>query len=316
MVAESDPVTIAEGWYSFTTNDAGEVTLKTLNNEYANTADSITIATAKATITGISGYTANKNTVLNVVNEDGTVISYTGINNFPAKTAGFEDSVLYTYAKDGKVLKTVTVYVAGAPVTSNLNLAYCAGAWDSSETGATTDYTTYMFYVDGVMQFIKLEEAATAGYVYDLTVADGEYTATKVGAYGVSDGDNDADITTGTVNAGYSMFKMGVANQTYYADFNLTTFAYNYYEYATIDTIDENYFTTVAVEAEDVADSVCGIAVDANTYYFDSNTRVYDTTGAGATEITEGDVFVAYIDEDASVAYNGEQYAAIIWIVG
>ncbi len=311
-------ITLVDTWFSYTKNADGEVTLKSLNNTYANAVENtINVVSSRATIGGISGYTANSKTVLTVVDAKGNAATYTGIGNFPIKDYVNADA-LYTYGANSKVLKNVTIYTDVVP--TDALVGYCAFLWSTDANGYT-----YMFYVDGVPTMITLEDSlATSpfdqgtGKVYDLTYENGAYTTDKnhvAGAYTNTVADTDE----------------GVMNGGLYGVFNGVTFTYDYVETATIDTIDDGFFTTTAIEQEDWDDSnykkwtaLLGGATDyatwqafvgAQTVYFDANTAVYDVSGGSATEISEGDVFIAYIDEDASAAYNGAQYASIIWII-
>ena len=303
--------TVAAGWMRYTTNDAGEVTLKALSSDYAKV-ETVTVEPAKATTGGSK--TADSKTVLTLIDGDGNAVVYTGIANFVDKTG----SALVTYGYEGKVAKTITMVVPS--INTALNLAYCVA--DLGQSGAGY---TYQFMVDGATQYITLDTASCyAGYIYNLTSNDGDYTATLLGYYGNVNPnvpDDDADATTGVVNAGYGMDFTGAgvpgSDLQNYGVMNRINSTWAYYEWAVVDTVDETYFTTTAVKntAEDIADSAAGKAVNAYTYYYDGNTVIYDATGMGATEISEGDVFIAYVDESASATYNGEAYVSYIWIV-
>ena len=288
---------VPAGWYSYTKNDAGNVTLKAVNTTYANTVGTITVATGKAT-TGIAGYTANSKTVLNIVDMKGNVATYTGIANFPTATGS---TVLYTYAANSKVLTTITIYTGSTAVSTSTNYAYLKAFGDGSAAGTEVIFVL----ADGNVKKVKMDITGLAiGNVYDLTETDGEYSATLVAAL---------TGNKGTVNAGYGMGVLG-AGQYGYTD--TVTFQSKFAEYATIDTVDANYFTTVAVSAEDAAESVVGKETAANTYYYDANTKIVDTTGNGATVLTSGNVFVAFVDKTASNTYTGEMYVSYVWIVG
>ncbi len=304
---------VVAGWMRYSTNDAGEVTLKGLSADYA-AVENVTVVPAIATTGGSK--TADSKTVLTLIDGDGNAVVYTGIANFVSKSG----DALVTYGYGGKVAKTITMVVPS--IRNALNLAYCVADLGQSAAG-----TTYQFMVDGAMQYITIENGGCfAGNLYDLTSEDGEYTATMVNYYANTDADFDEDgeidvvLDAGAVNAGtHSIFSpYGALPTFYYGDTNFDNFVTSYYEWAIVDTVDDTYFTTVAIDVDpegDYTDTVYGAPVQSFTYYYDANTVVYDVTGAGATEVSEGDVFVAYVDEAASAAYNGATYVSYIWIV-
>jgi len=303
---------IAAGWMRYTTNDAGEVTLKTLSDSYAAVED-VSVKPAIATTGGSK--TADSKTVLTLIDGEGNAVVYTGIANFVTKSG----SALVTYSYEGKVAKTITMVVED--INNVLNLAYCVADLGQSALG-----TTYQFMVDGAMQYITLEAGGCyAGYIYNLDFNSGDYTAELVGYYGNINeyvADDDADPTTGVVNVGYGMDFYGTGVEASvkqnYGVQNFINMGWAYYEWAVIDTVDETYFTTVAINPDpegDYTGTAYGAPVESFTYYYDANTVVYDATGMGATEISEGDVFIAYVDESASATYNGETYVSYIWIV-
>lgn len=280
---------VPAGWYTFTANDAGEISIKDLSrNSYAKAAYSVAIAEGKAntgiTVDGVA-YSANSKTVLNVIDEDGNVATYTGIANFPeAGKVNGAYNVLVTHAANSTVAKTITVYVGAASIEGATNYAYVVMAWSyDAET------VTFMAYVDGAMQFLT---TARGGY--------NEYTMFTVCEYEVVDGENVFTPDYTVVNTGLYLYDANTSAQLWY-------------EAATIDVVDDNFFTTVAVADDEdaIADSICGAATPAYTYYYDGNTVIYDCVNGGfATELSSGDCFMAVMDDvDPTLC-------AYIWIVG
>ena len=293
---------IAAGWYAYTTNENGDVTLKDLNSTYAQEEASLVANTNKAAVSiGGTTYSANSKTVLTLVDVYGNTVSYTGIANFPAINAAYP--TLVTHANGSALAKTITAYSA-APLTTAATYGYCVMLWSTDANGYT-----YFFYVDGAPVFITLENTlATSdfdqgtGYVYELTSTSGVYEATKI-------------TVTNELNK----------------NFDLNTFVYNYVENAIIDVVDDNYFTTLAVSAEDYADSQYAIwyqtwsqfipgleqgQLSSMLYYYDADTIIYDCVNGGiVTELTEGAAFLAKVDT-TTTTWAGENYCEIIWIVG
>ncbi len=280
---------VPAGWYSFTANDAGEIAIKDLSrNSYAEAAGYVAVAEGKAN-TGITvdgtTYSANSKTVLNVVDEDGNVATYTGIANFPeaGKVAGAY-SVLVTHAANSSVAKTINVYVGGDTITGATKYAYVVMAWSyDAET------VTFMAWVDGAMQFLT---TARAGY--------NEYTMFTVCELEVVDGENVFTPDYTLVN-NFGKYK-----------YDANTSVQQWYEEATIDVVDDNFFTTVAVADDEdaIADSIRGGAVESYTYYYDGNTVIYDCVNGGfATELSSGDCFIAVMDD------TDPTLCAYIWIV-
>ena len=221
----------ANTWYSYTTNEAGEVTLKTLaENSYANAVTGITVETGKADTD--TGYAANSKTVLTVVDKNGIAVTYNGIANFPEEGEIDSEvfSVLVTHAKTGTVgadlAKNIFVYVGDEVIEGAKDYIYVVMAWSYDE-----ETTTYWAYQNGATTFITFNN------------------------------DNLTDMNTMTM---YSVCTISTENGEYVASLVETgkykndgnTGAQLWYEEATIDTVDENYFTTVEVDVDGYEDLV------------------------------------------------------------
>lgn len=289
---------VPAGWYSYTANEAGEIAVKDLSrNNYAEAATAIDVEQGKAN-TGITvdgtTYSANSKTVLTVIDEDGNVATYTGIANFPeeGKVQGTYE-VLVTHAIDSTIAKTITVYVGSENIAGVTNYAYIVMAWSyDAET------VTYMLYADGAMQFVTVDRANVSD-AYNVFAGIEHFIMYSVVALETVDGETTVEYLWTPVNQG-----------AYITEAN--TSATLWKEVATIDVVDDNFFTTVAVanDPDAIADSIGGEAVASNTYYFDGNTVIYDCVNGGiATELTTGDCFVAVMDD------TDPTLCAYIWIV-
>jgi len=234
---------VAEGWYSYTVNDDGYVTIKNLaTNSYATEKAAIDVETGKAG-TG-TGFAANSKTVLTIVNEDGNSVTYTGIASFPELAGDYE--VIVTHAKAGTLAKSIVVYYGDKPVGTTKNYAYVSMALNED-----AENVTYMAWIDGAMQYITVSKdnllggasAYTMFSVCEVETKDGEYVVTLP--------------ASGVVNAGKY-------------NFNAYTGAQQWFEEATIDSVDENYFTTVEVAVEGGMKSPDELVVlDEGQYVFD-----------------------------------------------
>ncbi len=226
---------VPAGWYSFTTNENGDVSIKNLTgNSYAETVTTLTVDEGKAS-TG-TDYTANSSTVLTVIDEDGNAVTYTGISKFPEDKSFAGKPALVLHGKDSIVAKNIVVYVGADTISSNVDYAYVV-----MSTASDDETVTYMAWVDGAMQFITLPldnvdlgmwaaspyvtKAGIMYAVFEIYTEGGEYYLTYAGS------------VTNNYMFGYTM--------------DMNTYATLWYETATIDEVDDNFFTTVAITDAD-----------------------------------------------------------------
>ncbi len=323
-------------FFSFSKSADGFVKLSAPNANYAtadNAGGAYDTVPGKTSIVGIAGFTATSSTVLTVVDKNGNVSTYTGYANFPKnlQSSATNYKALYTYASNSTKLKTICLYNTTGLVAAESNLALCGGFWSHNATGDIA-----IFYVDGEYKMVTFDTNNSGLYVsntvYELTLSDSGNTATPVTDYYYP---ADGALKTGVVNAsqgtfgGYSTATNLKGNATAYLGLghvNFGTFAIDeYYAWALVDDVDGNVFTTKAVKTADIDSAIyptmtAGVdKIDASTYYFNSNTKIYDCRNNTCTKLSElptNVAFIAYINEDLYTNVNGVAYCEYIWIVG
>jgi hypothetical protein len=229
---------------------------------------------------GITGYTADSRTALNLIYNDGTVKTETGRANFTTKDYSGK-AALYTYNKGSKVIKEISVIMnAAVPAPTPEKVVAFVGALQYTNKAGKV----YTAIVDGAEQEITVDAstAVTADTIYEIeTGSDGMTTLTSI---------------AGLVNNGAIKNANGEGLPV-----------------ATIGTVDAEHFATVAVAATDTDPAIA--AVD---YYFDSKTVVKDMTGNG-TGIEAGALFIAELGKNDSfkdASGNYMNYVKTIYIVG
>lgn len=304
---------VESAWYTYTKNSAGNITLKGIGDKNVGTLTGLNTTTNNRNF----GATVNAgaNTVLNVVNEDGNVSTYTGIKNFPT-TESNSWPVVYTFSGNNALV--INAYSGTSSITSTIpELAYVVAAGNTVEDG-----TEYTVNIDGKVETIVVTDALVAGNVITLA-QDSE------GNYSVEDVMTAFDGDEGLVNATTKIDFVGngvPADEVLegrlpvnYGVLDFTTFATSYYEHATVADVDPSgYFYTVKVDEDEEGydGTVEGRAVASYSYDFDANTKIVDITGQGATSIAAGDIFVAYVNNAATTNTQVENYCTYIWIVG
>ena len=177
----SDKTTV-NNWYAYAENDDGTYTLKALSSDYAGVVDRLTVAAKKSTNVPETGYYTNKATVVTAIdtNDDNKVTTLTG---YPTAEKTLTGKVLYTYAKDSKIVAAVYVCANNAKVVSaDVTYAYAV------EAGSTTaDGTEWTFAIDGKQVVYVMSDTehnpVAAKHVYTLsesTTVDGTYVASAV----------------------------------------------------------------------------------------------------------------------------------------
>ena len=275
---------IPAGWYTYTLDANGNVTLGALDANYAVEKNDIGLTKGSATVTGYTTKAAGPNTVVTRI--DATTFAatnYTGFANFI--TEADLDNVLIVYAKGSNTIDRIIVPGVAAVATTPVYV-YCANIGNTTALG--TEYT--FINPDGSKLDIVVPAIAglTVGEICTVSITNGVYSV--------------VEVTEGIANAG-----------TVYNFFGI------YAPQATVAKVEANNFTSVAVEAvaddpeTEIDETV--VAVDPVTYYFDAYTVVVDCTGNGATTISEGDIFVAATTTSNLTGYAGLNYCTYIWIV-
>ncbi|MBR6653899.1 MAG: S-layer homology domain-containing protein [Oscillospiraceae bacterium] len=325
---------LANGWYTITTDENGAIALRSLaTNSYANDVDGVTLVANRNTIAS-TGYTANSATVLTFVDAWGTTLSFTGIANFPVDNpVTAEDGVLILHGMDSTVAKEIVIYTGYAPVGATTTYGFVIMSMSS-----TTTTTTYMVYVDGVAQFITIEGALPTMGMYEVVVVEntaGVYTLTPVSTL-----TPDPAVTW----TGGMFFAMTETNAIIWREeATIANVDDNFFQTVAIDAVAGSLVNPNGTEpADDWADTNVKVWHDywessmnamspgagaafadpgaydvaSATYYYDDDTIIYNcVTGGIATELNEGDCFMAKVVTD-NAAWAGVNYCEYIWIVG
>ncbi len=248
ITTDVDKDFVPAGWYSYTANEAGEVSIKAVDaklngadiNVYASQKNKVEVDTGKYTTE--TDYTADSKTVLTVVNEDGVCATYTGIANFPEDFKYSEtNAVLVLHAQDTKLAKAIVVYYGDNKVEGNANYAYILAASTLDD-----ENVTYATYVDGAFQMITLPQGNVTLTVKGVEYPHGgfAYIMYQVAELSMVDGEYALNIPYDNVKNNAGMDSYGTGDGDWFFDaMNIA----QWYEDAIIDTVDENYFTTVEV---------------------------------------------------------------------
>lgn len=177
FVAANFENAIPSGWYAYTENDDGALTLKSADK--ADVSDTFASVTAvKDNPTLRTGLRATSTTKLVVLDEDGLFKTYTGYKNFPKADAADEIenmSALVVFGTSESFAKTVYVYAGNAvEAEEEIDVAMFVSTGDQTDDGFETT-----FVVEGEKQVYVLESklSATAGQLFELTVEDDGVTA-------------------------------------------------------------------------------------------------------------------------------------------
>ena len=169
----------APGWYSYTTNSEGKVTLVAAA---AVTNAGLGVTTGKFDVTGApAGSKANSKTVLNIVNVNGAVSTYTGISKFPtyAVGSGAGQNLYATMIVVNPLTNTIeaiNAYAAADGVAVEIpTIGFCAEALGQDLQGYH-----YNFYINGEKVEVvnpTASGALTVGSAYNMTKTGDVYAA-------------------------------------------------------------------------------------------------------------------------------------------
>ena len=154
--------TVKTGWYAYTLNDDGEITLKSANQDDESTVKTVSIYDEQREIA--SGIYASTSTVVTVLDSDGIVNTYTSYKNFP-KTK-IEMSALVIFGTSTSRAAEVYIYDADAEEdTETIDVALFVKTGDE-----TTDGVECTFYVEGekVTYVVEDKPATTAGQLFEI----------------------------------------------------------------------------------------------------------------------------------------------------
>ena len=154
--------TVKTGWYAYTLNDDGEITLKSANQDDESTVKTVSIYDEQREIA--SGIYASTSTVVTVLDSDGIVKTYTSYKNFP-KTK-IEMSALVIFGTSTSRAAEVYIYDADAEEdTETIDVALFVKTGDE-----TSDGVECTFYVEGekVTYVVEDKPATTAGQLFEI----------------------------------------------------------------------------------------------------------------------------------------------------
>lgn len=173
-VVEDGKVAASGKWYSYITNDAGEVTLVA---EAAVATDKLVVDTGKYSVGGTAARAYSK-TVLNVVNAKGEVSTYVGIANFPNDvTENYTTMIVTDYY--GTTVEVINAYAGTDGVVVEVPVVgYCAQYLYRDANGYH-----YTFFVNGeAIELVNYAAPLTTGNAYIVTnttygyAVSGDYT--------------------------------------------------------------------------------------------------------------------------------------------
>lgn len=179
-------------WFAYTVKD-GVYTLVEIDADYAAVETDVDLV--KGASKNLGGLYTNSATKIVTIDEDDKMTTTTG---FVAKDVTLTGNVLYTYAKDAKVVSAIYAVEQAAASAEDITYAYAV------EAGATTsDGATWTFAVDGaqVTYVLEAKQTVEAGKVYTLSDTDADNAWTVKAAEVVEAGEISVLDTTFLVAA-------------------------------------------------------------------------------------------------------------------
>ena len=156
---------VVPGWYAYTLNDDGEVTLKSADKE--DKSEVMNVSVKKDTKTVADGIYASTTTTVTVLNKDGVLKSYKGYKNFPSTALTGEALVILNKT----AAKEVYVYDKNAEKDAEkIDTALFVSKGDE-----TADGTKATFYVEGEKVTYVVEKGLTgakAGQLFKIDLDD------------------------------------------------------------------------------------------------------------------------------------------------
>ena len=163
---------VKAGWYAYTLNDDGEVTLKSADK--ADKSEVMNVSAVKNDKTVADGIYASTSTKVTVLNKDGIVKTYTGYKNFPSTALEGEALVILNKT----AAKEVYVYNKDAKEDAEkIDTALFVSKGDE-----TADGTKATFYVDGEKVTYVVESGLTgakAGKLYEIELDEDDIATIK-----------------------------------------------------------------------------------------------------------------------------------------
>ena len=166
---------VTEGWYAYTLNDDGEVTLKSAYKKDKSDVIDVSVAKNDKTIDAANKIYASTTTTVTVLNKDGVLKSYKGYKNFPTTALEGEALVILSSAT---AAKEIYVYDKDAKKDADkIDTALFVSKGDE-----TADGTKATFYVDGEKVTYVVESGltgATAGKLFEIELDEDDIATIK-----------------------------------------------------------------------------------------------------------------------------------------
>ena len=157
---------IEAGWYAYSLNDEGEVTLKSAAKKDKSAVKEVSVEKNDKTVA--SGLYASTSTTVTVLNKDGVLKSYKGYKNFPATALEAEALVIMNKT----AAKEIYIYDGAAKEDAEtIDVALFVSTGDETEDGVEAT-----FYVAGekVTYVVVDMPAAKAGQLFEIEIDEDE----------------------------------------------------------------------------------------------------------------------------------------------
>ena len=157
---------IEAGWYAYSLNDEGEVTLKSAAKKDKSAVKEVSVEKNDKTVA--SGLYASTSTTVTVLNKDGVLKSYKGYKNFPSTALEAEALVIMNKT----AAKEIYIYDGAAKEDAEtIDVALFVSTGDETEDGVEAT-----FYVAGekVTYVVVDMPAAKAGQLFEIEIDEDE----------------------------------------------------------------------------------------------------------------------------------------------
>ena len=187
---------VTTGWYAYTLNSDGEVTLKSATKE--DKSATLDVSVEKNVREVADDVYATTSTTVTVLNKKGVVKSYKGYKNFPSTALVAEDA-LVVYGSTEDYASAIYVYDADAESDADkIDVALYVSSGDTTEDGKVMT-----FYVEGEKVSYTVENYA------DVTVSAGQLFEIDV------DEDDIATISALVEDTDYVRGEVGIVSDDY-----------------------------------------------------------------------------------------------------
>ena len=162
--------TIEEGWYAYSLNDDGEVTLKSAAKKDKSAVAEVSVEKNDKTVA--DGLYASTSTTVTILNKDGVLKSYKGYKNFPSTALEAEALII----KNKTAAKELYIYDGSAEDAETIDVALFVESGDVTEDG-----TEATFYVDGekATYIVDNMPAAKAGQLFEIEIDEDDIATIK-----------------------------------------------------------------------------------------------------------------------------------------